>query len=267
MTLILISNDDGIRSPGLAALRDASMEVGDVMVVAPRDQMSAKGKALTFEDPIVVRDHVFPDGGTGHAVTGTPADTVLVAMHLLKGKPDLVVSGINNGENTSLHSLLTSGTCAVAFEAAFNQIPAVAFSIHVSHEHYFSDTHDADWEGAAKITRKLVKLATELDWPPELAFLNINYPAVLHEETPIRMTVPSESKYNNYLIEKKDPRNDTYYWLWGTPAPSFEPNTDTYVVRDENAVSISPIGLGMLSVNGLFLDDIQGRMQDHGLTQ
>ena len=128
--LILLTNDDGIKSVGLNAVRKELNTIAKVVCFAPVAPSSAVSKALTFHKPIRYSQIDYDDGSIGYSTTGAPADNVLVGFHVLKRKPDIVVSGINYGDNSSIHSILTSGTCAAAFEAAFNNVPAIAISAH-----------------------------------------------------------------------------------------------------------------------------------------
>ena len=243
--LILLTNDDGIKSSGLNSLRDELSKIAKVVCFAPAEASSAVSKALTFHKPIRFFPVTYDDGTTGYSTTGSPADNVLVGFHVLKRKPDLVVSGINYGDNSSIHSILTSGTCAAAFEAYFNNVPAIAFSADLSDDSQMIDQRGIEFDKIAKISAEIVNIVLEFDWPKELAFLNVNYPQEISEETKVYITAPTLYKYDNFMVEKKDPRKLTYLWLWGEKKKSFPENTDTWAVVDQNSISISPIGLNL----------------------
>ena len=243
--LILLTNDDGIKSAGLNSLRDELSQIAKVVCFAPAEASSAVSKALTFHKPIRYYPITYDDGTIGYSTTGSPADNVLVGFHVLKCKPDLVVSGINYGDNSSLHSILTSGTCAAAFEAYFNNVPAVAFSAGLSDDSQMIDQRGINFGKMAKISSEIINIILELDWPEGLAFLNINYPQQISTETKVYITSPTLYKYDNFMVEKKDPRKLPYLWLWGEKKKSFPENTDTWAVVEQNSISISPIGLNL----------------------
>ena len=242
--LILLTNDDGIKSEGLLSLRKNLSKTSKVLCVAPSEPSSAVSKALTFHKPLRFFPFIFEDGETGYSTTGSPADNVHVGFHILKKKPNIVVSGINYGDNSSIHSILTSGTCAAAFEAAFNDVPAIAFSADVPEDIQLTQT-GIEFEKMAKISHIIVEFTLKMDWPKGLAFLNVNYPTEINNETEIYITKPILYKYDNYMVEKKDPRGVPYLWLWGEKKGIFPENTDTWSVCDKKGISISPIGLNL----------------------
>lgn len=243
--LILLTNDDGIKSQGLNSLREEVNKIAKVVCFAPAEASSAVSKALTFHKPIRFFPIKYEDGSTGYSTTGAPADNILIGFHVLKRKPDLVISGINYGDNSSTHSILTSGTCAAAFEAAFNNVPAIAFSADVPDDAQLIDQRGVDFSKMAKISAEIVRIILELEWPENLAFLNVNYPKEITKNTRVFITSPTLYKYDNYMVEKKDPRNLPYLWLWGERKKTFRENSDTWAVVEQNGISISPISLDL----------------------
>ena len=243
--LILLTNDDGIKSVGLLTLREQLVSTAEVLCIAPAEASSAVSKALTFHKPIRFSPINFEDGTKGYSTTGAPADNVLVGLHILKKKPDLVVSGINYGDNSSIHSILTSGTCAAAFEAAFNNVPAIAFSSDLTDDAQLIEQQGIDFKQTAKISNEIVKIVLEMDWPKDLAFLNVNYPTEITEKTDIYVTHPGLYKYDNFMVEKKDPRKLPYLWLWGERKKSFPEYSDTWAVSTKKSISITPIGFNL----------------------
>lgn len=241
--LILLTNDDGIKSIGLNTIREELVKIAKVVCFAPAEPSSAVSKALTFHKPIRFSQIDYEDGSTGYSTTGAPADNVLVGIHVLKKKPNMVVSGINYGDNSSIHSILTSGTCAAAFEAAFNNVPAIAFSADLSDDAQLIEQKGINFDRMAEISRMIVEHTLDMEWPQGLAFLNVNYPTDITEETKIYITKPAFYKYDNYMVEKKDPRKLPYLWLWGEQKKSFPENTDTWAVQTMKSISITPIGL------------------------
>ena len=243
--LILLTNDDGIKSQGLISLRRELSKIGKVVCIAPAEPSSAVSKALTFHKPLRYSQINYDDGSIGYSTTGAPADNVLVGIHILKRKPDIVVSGINYGDNSSIHSIFTSGTCAAAFEAGFNNVPAIAFSADVTDDAQLIEQKGIDFELMAKISCRIVENALEKEWPKDLAFLNVNYPTEITKETDVYVTKPTLYKYDNFMIEKSDPRNLPYLWLWGERKETFPENTDTWAVSIKKSISISPIGFNL----------------------
>lgn len=241
--LILLTNDDGIKSEGLNSLREEVKKIAKVVCFAPSEPSSAVSKALTFHKPIRFYPLKYEDGSIGYSTTGSPADNIFVGFHVLKRKPDLVISGINYGDNSSIHSILTSGTCAAAFEAAFNSVPAIAFSTDVADDAQLIDQKGVDFTKIAKISAEIVKIILEQEWPKGLAFLNINYPKEITKDTRVFITAPEVYKYDNFMVEKADPRNIPYLWLWGERKKSFKENTDSWAVVEQNGISISPVSL------------------------
>ena len=241
--LILLTNDDGIKSAGLNSVREELVKIAKVVCFAPAEPSSAVSKALTFHKPIRFSQIDYEDGSTGYSTTGAPADNVLVGIHVLKKKPNMVVSGINYGDNSSIHSILTSGTCAAAFEAAFNNVPAIAFSADLSDDAQLIEQKGINFDRMAEISRMIVGHVLDMEWPQSLAFLNVNYPTEITEETKVYITKPAFYKYNNYMVEKKDPRKLPYLWLWGEQKKTFPENTDTWAVQTMKSISITPIGL------------------------
>jgi len=247
--LILLTNDDGIKSEGLNSLRKEVNKIAKVVCFAPTEPSSAVSKSLTFHKPIRFYPIKYEDGSTGYSTTGSPADNIFVGFHVLKRKPDLVISGINYGDNSSIHSILTSGTCAAAFEAAFNSVPAIAFSTEVADDAQLIDQKGVDFRKMARISAEIVKIVLELDWPENLAFLNVNYPKEITKDTQVYITSPEVYKYDNFMVEKADPRNIPYLWLWGERKKSFRENTDSWAVVEQNGISISPISLDLHGIS------------------
>lgn len=235
--LILVSNDDGIDSPGIHALASAMSAIGEVYVVAPVTEQSAVGHAITVRDPVRARSWPFevPSGRiTAYAVTGTPADCVKLAMNqLMPRRPDLVVSGINRGPNTAVN-IIYSGTVSAATEAAILGIDAIAFS-HCAWE---GGAYDAAGRYAEQIARRV--LAEKL--PPGI-LLNVNIPARPYEEIRgITVTRQARSRWEESFVQREDPSRQTYYWLSGRFVNLEEDDNSTDLAAIENGyVSVTPI--------------------------
>jgi 5'-nucleotidase len=234
MTRILVTNDDGIGAPGLAALVEALTRVGRVAVVAPDRQQSAVGHALTVSEPL--RAFAMPWEGTElcYAVNGTPADCVKLAVSvLLPWRPDVVLSGINHGRNTAVN-ILYSGTVSAATEAALLGIPAMAISL---------DTYamEADFRAAAAIAVRLVELLPQLQLP-ERTLLNVNVPAIPAEHIRgVRVTHQGRSLWRDWYERRQDPWGREYFWLAGEyELCDSDPDADD-VALVQGYISITPI--------------------------
>ncbi|MFC4550994.1 MULTISPECIES: 5'/3'-nucleotidase SurE [Halorussus] len=166
---ILLTNDDGIDSPGIRALYDALSPVGNVTTVAPADDQSAVGRAMSYE--VDVEDHEL-----GYAVHGTPSDCVVAGLAELGPYPDVVVSGCNEGANLGAHILGRSGTVSAAVEAAFFGVPAIAASLHVPQDQWGRDTHVEEYEEVAEAVRYLVERVPDSGVFEQAEYLNVNGP-------------------------------------------------------------------------------------------
>ena len=181
---ILLTNDDGIDSPGIRALYESLQEVGNVTTVAPATDQSAVGRAMSYE--VEVEDHEL-----GYAVTGTPTDCVVAGLTELGPYPDLVVSGCNNGANLGAYVLGRSGTVSAAVEAAFFDVPSIAVSLHVPNHLWPYDTTMEDHEVAADAATYLADHALESGVFEEAEYLNVNAPMPDDGPTPMEVTRPS----------------------------------------------------------------------------
>jgi len=223
---ILITNDDGIQAQGLKAAEASLAAVGEALVVAPEREMSATSQAISIHFPLRVR--VLDE--RHYAVSGTPADSVILALHqLLKARPDLVVSGINQGANLG-ENVIYSGTVAGALEATLHGVPAIAMSL--------ASRQNQDFSAAAAFAAQLAAkvLAEGL---PSGVMLNVNVPR--GEVHGVRITRQSRKITQNVIHEKKDPRGRPYYWQDETVAwDNVEPDSDYAAIR-AHEISITPL--------------------------
>jgi 5'-nucleotidase len=205
---ILVSNDDGINAPGIAALATALEAIADIVIVAPEKQQSAVGHAITMSDPLRVQKVHRGEKLYGYAVNGTPADCVKIAIRaILERKPDLVVSGINHGSNTAI-SVIYSGTVSAATEGTILGIPSMAVSLTTF-------APDADFSYAAKFAVHMAKLILEKGLPKG-TLLNVNVPAVPEAEIAgAVVTKQGKSVWNDVFEARRDPANREYFWLKG----------------------------------------------------
>lgn len=223
---ILITNDDGIRAPGLRALEDALAAVGEVTVVAPDREMSASSQSLSLHTPL----RIHPLDDRHYAVAGTPADTVILALyHVLHEKPDLVVSGINPGGNLG-ENVIYSGTVAAAMEATLHGVPAFAISLATRKHLDFSKAAAF----AADLARKILE-----EGLPGGVMLNVNVPR--GEVRGARLTRQSQKVSQNKVVEAQDPRGRSYFWLDETvQLGEVEPDSDYAAILDHE-ISITPL--------------------------
>ncbi len=230
---LLLTNDDGVYAPGLAALHAALAGEHEVVVVAPETEQSAVGHAITLADPIRVRRLGPRTGFDGWAITGTPADCVKLAVsELLPQAPDLVVSGINLGANVGVN-LLYSGTVSAATEAAILGLPGVAYSL--------GTLKDPDFAYAASLAAHLVGLYPSLGVPRHVP-LNVNVPALpAHKIKGIRFTRQSGARLVERFLRRSDPRGHIYYWQAGeTMGTEGDLDTD-YPALLAGYVTITPV--------------------------
>ena len=239
MPNILLTNDDGYQAPALAALVRALSTVGKVMVFAPDHNWSAAGHTKTMHKPLRINRGAMADGTPLFVTTGTPSDCVgLAFLGVVSERPDLVISGINQGANLG-HDVTYSGTIAAAMEGVVGGIPAIAASQEES------DGHRGDLSFAANLVADLARrvLAEGL---PVNCLLNVNFPALPPGQVRgIRITRLGRRIYRDVLIERLDPKGRPYYWIGGDPpAGEPEPGTDIGALH-AGYVSVTPLNLDM----------------------
>jgi len=250
---ILVTNDDGVNARGIMALKEELDRVAFVEVYAPDRNWSAASRTMTFHKPLRVDRVRLLNGSVGHMTSGTPSDCVsLAVLGLLKEKPDLIVSGINDGLNMG-EDVTYSGTVAAAMQGARTGIPAVAVSLDIDVE----ELEIPDYSKAARFAARLAALILEESPLPPGVLLNVNVPR-LHHDRPaeVKVTRLGGLVYKNYLVQGKDPRGRNYYWITGEPrtqVPREEEGTDIWAITN-GYISITPIHLDMTYqplVNGL----------------
>jgi 5'-nucleotidase len=232
--LLLVSNDDGIHSLGLAALEAAMREVGEVVVVAPDREQSACSHSLTLHRPLRI-DEIGP---ARYVVDGTPTDCVNLAINgILPRRPALVVSGINKGANLG-DDVTYSGTVSAAMEGTLLGVPSIALSLIGRHEFAF--------EAAARFARRLAGWVLDRGLPPD-TLLNVNVPQLPDGATPkgVARTRMGRRRYGDAIVEKVDPRGRKYYWIGGEELDFLEEEgTDFFAVR-QGLISVTPIHLDL----------------------
>ena len=205
---ILITNDDGITAPGLHALVDAMRGLGNIVIVAPDKPQSGMGHAITINDPLRLKKSDLFGDIEAFACTGTPVDCVKLAKDkILHKKPELCVSGINHGSNSSIN-IIYSGTMSAAVEASIEGIPAIGFSLLDFSLH-------ADFNGAKKFARTIAEQVLQFGLP-QATLLNVNIPAVKEDEIKgIKICRQAVAKWEEEYDERFDPHGKKYYWLTG----------------------------------------------------
>lgn len=253
---ILISNDDGIQSPGIIELARALGELGKVTVVAPHRERSTAGHCLTLHKPL----RIFEVKPNFFAVTGTPADCIYVGVHhILKSPPDLVVSGINRGANLA-SDIYYSGTVAAAREGTLFGINSIAVSLCIfrnrnqkSHEFEaeanLSDPRPPHWETASHLTKQIIsKLGPSAT--PQL--ININVPDLpLESVRGIRVGHMGLRHYDKKIVESTDPRGKRYYWIGGGYKDFERINGSDCMDVDEGYASVVPIKIDSTDYDSL----------------
>ncbi len=235
--IILVSNDDSVYAPGIRALVEAVQPFGKVVVVAPAEPQSAMSSALTIRTPLRLKEvSVFNDleNVTAYACYGTPVDCVKLALDkVLDEKPDLCVSGINHGSNSSVN-VIYSGTIAAAMEAAMSGIPSIGFS-HLSFD------HKADLTAAKAIVQTIIKKIDTQGMPP-CHLLNVNVPdGPLTKIKGLKICRQAQANWVEAFEERTDPIGRKYYWLMGEFVNHDNAaDTDEYALEN-NYVSVCPI--------------------------
>lgn len=207
--LILITNDDGITAPGIRALIDAMKTLGDIVVVAPDSPQSGMGHAITVNSTLFV-EKVKVDAGSQleYSCSGTPADCVKLAVNqILERKPDLCVSGINHGSNSSIN-VIYSGTMSAAIEAGIEGIPAIGFSL-------LDYSWNANFEAAKNFVKSIAENVLKEGLPKDVV-LNVNIPNVSKKELKgIKICRQARANWVEEFDKRTNPQGRDYYWLTG----------------------------------------------------
>lgn len=243
--VILVSNDDGIFSPGIKALAEVADEFGDVEIIAPDRQQSAVGHAVTVSTPLRSRSFRIDGRFNGQAVTGTPADSVKLGHdQLMKRKPDLVVSGINHGSNAGIN-ILYSGTVSAATEGTILGYPSIAISCTDYDE-------DADLSGAKDAARKVIGYVLSKGLPRGIT-LNLNVPSGPLKG--IKWARQANSRYVEEFEGRVDPNNRSYYWMTGRLQLLEEGEDLDINVLNKGFASLTPIQYDMTAYD--LLSDVK----------
>ncbi len=249
---ILLTNDDGILSPGLWAAAAALSRLGFVTVTAPRDQASGMGRSLpNTSDGLIEEKRVQVNGQewSVYSIGGSPAQTVLYGvLEVMKVRPDLVVSGINYGENVAT-GVTVSGTVGAALEAASIGIPAMAVSLEAETKYHLSYSEDLSFLVAAEFTYQIAKLLLEKKFPSDVNVLKVDVPADATVDTPWQLTRLSLQRYYEPLAPKRTTWTEPGlidYREAGTLHDEPE-DTDVHALRKKRIVSVTPLSLDLTS--------------------
>ena len=234
--LILVTNDDGINAPGLRALVEVAVQLGEVVISAPDSPQSGQGHAITLRQPLRLKKVDLFENIDAYECSGTPVDCVKLAKSiLLKNRSiDLCVSGINHGPNHSLN-ILYSGTMSAAMEASVEGINSIGFSL-------LDFSWKADFEPSKPYIRQLMEFVLT-NGLPHCNLLNVNIPAVKNDELKgFRICRQADARWVEEYVEGTDPYGQKYYWLTGKFVNG-DHGTDTDVFAlENNYISIVPSG-------------------------
>ncbi|HKE88353.1 MAG TPA: 5'/3'-nucleotidase SurE [Vicinamibacterales bacterium] len=234
---ILISNDDGVRAPGIAMVAQTLQAIGQVIIVAPSENQSGKGHSIVTSEPVFREDFTLPNGLRAIGLTATPASTVNIAIrNILEPKPDLVVSGINRGYNLGFSAYL-SGTVGAAREGALHGVPAIAASLA-------EDGAPRDYVYAAEEVLGVARRIKQYGLAPN-TFLNVNLPArPTSGYKGYMITSQAEKKEGDeHFAEMKHPSGRTIYWSVFKEGGEGPQGSDMWAVQN-GYVSVTPMKLG-----------------------
>lgn len=232
--LILVTNDDGITAPGIRNLVEFMNEIGDVVVVAPNSPQSGKGHAITINSTLTFEEINLDGPQTDYSLSGTPVDCVKFALDkILPKRPDIVVSGINHGSNSSIN-VIYSGTMSAAVEAGVEGLQAIGFSLA-------DFSWDADFIQAKEFIQNIVKkvLANPL---PKGVVLNVNIPKLTSAEIKgVRVCRQANAKWEESFDERINPHGKKYFWLSGYFNNMDEGRDADEVALSEGYISVVPV--------------------------
>ena len=246
--MILVTNDDGIDSDGLLALKEALGSYDELVVIAPNRNWTAAGHTKTLDRPLRVAEVSLADGTPAFSSDGSPSDCVALAMlGFAREKPRLVVSGINKGPNLA-DDITYSGTVAAAMESVVWGVPAIAVSL--------ADFYQWDFRYAAEFTARLAGKVEASDLSGAV-LLNVNVPSVAREQIQgVAVTRLGKRIYRDELIKRVDPFGRDYYWIGGeVPSGVEEVGTDVWAIT-HNFVSVTPILMDL--TNHALMEKVEG---------
>ena len=245
--VILVTNDDGVSAPGIRALIEVMSEIGDVVVVAPDKPQSAMGHAITINSTLYLNKiSKDTDTITEYSCSGTPVDCVKLAVNeILKRKPDLCVSGINHGSNSSIN-VIYSGTMSAAVEAGIEGIPAIGFSL-------LDYDWNADFEAIKSFVKK-ISLEVLENGLPEGVILNVNFPKLKEKDIKgIKVCRQAKALWVEKFDKRKTPQGKDYYWLAGEFVNEDKgEDTDEWAL-DNGYISVVPVQFDLTAYHSIKL--------------
>ncbi len=246
--LILVTNDDGVTAPGIRALVEMAKEFGEVYVVAPDSPQSGMGHAVTLNSTLFCDEIEVDEEVKEYACSGTPVDCVKLAVsQILPRKPDLCISGINHGSNSSVN-VIYSGTMSAAVEAGIEGIPAIGFSL-------CDFAYNADFKAGEKFIKRVIAEVLKNKLPKGVV-LNVNIPKLKeHEIKGIKVCRQADAKWEEKFDKREDPRGRTYYWMSGE-FKNLDKGDDTDErALEEGYVSVVPVRYDLTAHH--FLGDLR----------
>ena len=233
---ILVSNDDGIRAPGIKVLQRIARQISDdVWVCAPMHEQSGAGHSLSLRTPLWLRRVAT----RRYAVEGTPTDSVLMGIHQLlkEHKPDLVLSGVNRGSNMG-EFITYSGTCAAAMEATLLGFPAIALSQQIDPQE-----RSVHWQTAETHAPGLIRKLLRAGWPRR-TFINVNFPKVRPTEVAgVEVTCMGHRTMGDSLVEQRHPMGGRYYWIGALPTHAPGARGTDLAAAEAKKISVTPVDL------------------------
>lgn len=242
--LILVTNDDGITAPGIRHLISIMKEIGEVIVVAPDRPQSGMGHAITVNDNLYCDEVHLDDQVREYSCSGTPADCVKIAtQEIMKRKPDICVSGINHGSNSSIN-VIYSGTMSAAVEAGTSDIPAVGFSL-------LDYSMNADFSHTTEFIKYIVHMVLN-NGLPRATVLNVNFPAVEKEKIKgLRLCRQAKANWVENFDKRQTPHGRDYYWLTGEFVnQDGGKDTDEWALEN-NYISVVPVQFDLTAYHAL----------------
>jgi 5'-nucleotidase len=249
---ILLTNDDGIRSPGLWAAARALASIGYVTVAAPNEQSSGAGRSLPGTSSGIIHEEKLEVHGKEwiiYAVAGTPAQAVLHAvLEIMPEKPDLIVSGINYGENVGL-GITVSGTVGAAMEGASLGYPSLAASLQADQQYHLSYSEEIDFSASAHFTAYFANILLNHKLSDDIHLLNVNIPSDATANTKWQTTRLARQRYYDPTPPNRSSWNvpGTVSYIEAANLDGEAEDSDVYVMRKKHMVSVTPISLDMTS--------------------
>jgi len=249
---ILLTNDDGIRSPGLWAAARALASLGYVTVAAPREQSSGTGRSLpSTSSGIIHKENLEINGQEWivYAVDGTPAQAVLHAvLEIMPEKPDLIVSGINYGENVGM-GITISGTVGAVMEGASLGYPSLAVSLQADQQYHLSYSEEMDFSSAAYFTAHFADILLQHKMPDDIHLLNVNVPSAATSKTEWQITRLARQRYYEPTPPDRSSWSEpgTVSYVEAAILDGEAEDSDVYVLRKKHMVSVTPVSLDMTS--------------------